>query len=138
MQVSNLFKPTHSIAALRMLAGAIFILHASARVYNNTLPELGNFLNKTGFPFGYYLAWAVTIFELAGGFAMFFRFFVKLFCIGEIIILITGIFIVHWKNGWFVVDMSLNGMEYSVILISILLAILVAERKAERNITPLL
>ena len=138
MQISNLLKPTHSIAALRMLVGAIFIFHASARVYNNTLPEFGIFLNKTGFPFGYYLAWAVTLFEIAGGIAMFFRFLVKLFCIGEAIILIIGIIVVHWKNSWFDVSMSLNGIEYSIVMISILIAIFAAERKAERNITPLL
>ena len=138
MQISNLFKPTHSIAALRMLVGAIFILHASARIYNNTLPEFESFLNKSGFPFGYYLAWLVTLFEIIGGIAMFFRFLVKLFCIGEAIILFTGILVVHWQNSWFIESMSLNGFEYSIVMISILIAIFAAERKAERNITPLL
>lgn len=138
MDVNNLFRPTYSIAALRMMMGIIFILHAGVRVYNNTLPGFGEFLDGKGFPYGFYLAWAVTIFELVGGILMFFRFFVKIFCIGEMIILITGIITVHSENGWFVVGRSLNGIEYSIVLITILTAIFIAERKAERNISPLL
>ena len=76
--------------------------------------------------------------ELTGGVLMFLRFFVKIFCVGEMIILITGIITVHSENGWFVVGRSLNGVEYSVVLITILTAIFLAERKAERNISPLL
>ena len=138
MNVSNLFKPNYSIAALRMMMGVIFILHAAVRVYNNTLPGFGDFLHGKGFPFGFYLAWAVTLFELVGGILMFLRFFVRVFCIGEMIILITGIITVHGENGWFVVGRSLNGIEYSIVLITILTAIFIAERKASRNISALL
>jgi len=135
MSVESLFKPSYSIAALRMMMGIIFILHAAVRVYNNTLPGFGDFLEDKGFPLGFYLAWAVTLFELTGGILMFFRYFVRIFCIGEIIILITGIITVHGENGWFVVGRSLNGIEYSVVLITILSAIFIAERKAARNIS---
>ena len=138
MDINNLFKPTYSIAALRMMMGIVFILHAGVRVYNNTLPGFGDFLHEKGFPLGFYLAWAVTLFELTGGILMFFRFFVRIFCIGEMIILITGIVIVHSENGWSIIERSLNGIEYSLVLITILTAIFIAERKAARNITPLL
>lgn len=138
MNISNLLKPTYPIASLRMLMGIIFILHAAVRIYNNTLPGFGEFLSSKGFPFGYYVAWAVTVFELAGGTLMFFRYLVRVFCVGEILILATGIALVHWKNGWFAADLALGGAEYSVVLITILIAIYLAERKASRNITPLL
>lgn len=138
MSADNLFRPSYSIAALRMMMGIIFILHAVVRIYNNTLPGFGDFLEGKGFPFGLYLAWAVTIFELIGGIMMFLRYLVRVFCIGEIIILITGIVTVHAENGWFVVGRSLNGVEYSIVLITILTAIFIAERKASRNISHLL
>lgn len=138
MNIDNLFKPTYSIAALRMMMGIIFILHAGVRVYNNTLPGFGEFLDGKGFLFGFYMAWAVTLFELVGGILMFLRYFVRIFCLGEIIILITGIVTVHAENGWFVVGRSLNGIEYSIVLITILTAIFIAERKAARNISHLL
>jgi putative oxidoreductase len=138
MNVSNLFKPTYSIAALRMMMGIVFILHGGVRVYNNTLSGFGDFLHAKGFPFGFYLAWAVTLFELVGGVLIFFRYFVRVFCIGEIIILIIGIITVHQENRWFALGDALNGAEYSLVLITILTAIFIAERKAARNITPLL
>ena len=138
MNIDNLFKPTYSIAALRMMMGVVFLLHAGVRIYNNTLPGFGDFLHDKGFPFSFYLAWIVTLFELAGGILMFFRFFVRIFCIGEMIILITGIVIVHSENGWSIIERSLNGIEYSLVLITILTAIFIAERKAARNISHLL
>jgi putative oxidoreductase len=133
MSVQDLFKPSYSIAALRMMIGVIFVLHASVRIYNGALFGFGDFLTHKGLPFGYYLAWAVTLFELIGGIFMFFRYFVKIFCIGEILILIAGIITFHWKNGLVGVDMTLSGAEYSVILITILFAIYIAERKAVRK-----
>jgi len=138
MNIDNLFKPTYSIAALRMMMGIVFILHAGVRVYNNTLPGFGDFLHNKGFPFGFYLAWLITLFELVGGVLIFFRYLVRVFCIGEIIILIIGIITVHQENRWFALGDSLNGAEYSLVLITILTAIFIAERKAARNITPLL
>ncbi len=138
MNADNLFKPNYSIAALRMMMAVIFILHAAVRIYNNTLPNLGHFLDGKGFPLGYFLAWIVTLFELVGGILMFFRYFVKVFCLGEMIILIVGIITVHWEKGFLGVDMSLSGAEYSVILITILFAVYIAERKATRNISHLL
>jgi putative oxidoreductase len=138
MQFDNLLKPTEPIATLRMITAIIFILHAVARIYNDSLTGFADFLNQKGFPFGFYTAWIVTIFELAGGVFMFLRRFVKIFCIGEIIILITGVIIVHWQRGRFISDVSIGGLEYSVVLITILVAIYLAERKAERNIAPLL
>jgi len=66
---------------------------------------------------------------LIGGLLLFFRLLVQVFCIGEIIILLTGIILVHWQNGWFVVGATLGGIEYSVVLITVLIAILIAERK---------
>ena len=118
--------------------GIIFLLHAGVRIYNNTLPGFGEFLDSKGFPFGFYMAWTVTLFELVGGVMMFLRYFVRVFCVGEIIILITGIVTVHAENGWFVVGRTLNGIEYSIVLITILTAIFIAERKAARNISQLL
>jgi len=118
--------------------GIVFILHAGVRVYNNTLPGFGDFLHNKGFPFGFYLAWLITLFELVGGVLIFFRYWVRIFCIGEIIILIIGIITVHQENRWFALGDSLNGAEYSLVLITILTAIFIAERKAARNITPLL
>lgn len=129
MSNSRLLKPYMPIAILRMLMGIVFFLHGAARVYENSFTGFGGFLESNGFPAGYYLALTITIFELVGGVAMILRYCVKIFCIGEIIILLTGIVLVHWQNGWFVVGMTLGGIEYSVVLITILVAIFISEKK---------
>lgn len=131
MNLSNLFKPSLPIAALRMMAGVIFFLHAGARIVQDSFEGFGFFLENKGFPFGIFLAYAVTAFEFLGGIAVFMRYFVRVFCIGETIILITGIFLVHIPNGWFVVGMTLGGMEYSVVLITILFAVFIAETRVK-------
>ena len=138
MKPSQLLQPSTSIGILRMLMGIIFILHACSRLYEQSVPGFGEFIQSKGFPAGFYVAWAVTIFELVGGFSMFFRFAVKIFCVIEIIILLTGIFLVHLPNGWFTVGATAGGIEFSVVLITVLIAIFLAERKNDLNIKPLL
>lgn len=136
--MNELLRPSLSIALLRILIGLVFMSHAIARLVDYSLPGFGDFLDSKGFPAGFYLAWAVTIFELVGGLLMVLRKFVKIFCLGEMIILLTGIVIVHSPNGWFVVGKTLGGPEYSVVLITVLFAVFLAEWKEERNIRPVL
>ncbi len=133
-----MLRPSFSIALLRIAMGLVFMAHGAARLIDYSLPGFGDFLNSKGFPAGFYIAWAITIFELAGGLLMVLRKFVKWFCIGEIIILLTGIILVHAENGWFVVGKTLGGMEYSVVLIIVLLAVYLGERQHERNIRAVL
>jgi putative oxidoreductase len=136
--MKDLLRPSLSIAILRILMGLVFMSHATARLVDYSLPGFGEFLSSKGFPAGFYLAWAVTIFELLGGLMMVMRIAVKIFCIGEIIILLTGLIIVHSPVGWFTVGKTLGGMEYSVVNITVLLAIFLAELKEDRNIRPVL
>lgn len=133
-----MLRPSTSIAVLRILMGLIFMSHAIIRLVDYSLPGFGEFLDSKGFPEGFYLAWAVTVFELLGGLLMVLRKFVTIFCIVEIVILLTGIVIVHSPNGWFVVGKTLGGVEYSVVLITVLAAIYMAEKKDARNILPVL
>lgn len=136
--MKELLRPSLPIAILRILMGLVFMSHAVARLVDYSLPGFGNFLNSKGFPAGFYLAWTITIFELVGGLLMVMRKFVKWFCAGEVVILLTGIIIVHLPNGWFVVGKTLGGPEYSVVLITVLFCIYLAERKDEKNIRPVL
>lgn len=130
---THIIRPNLPIALLRITVGLVFMAHAIARLENYSLPGFGEFLNGKGIPAGFYVAWAITIFELVGGVLMVLRRFVKLFCIGETIILIGGIIMVHVESGWFVVGRTLGGMEYSVVLIIILIAIFLAEMQQSKN-----
>lgn len=138
MKPSFLFQPTVPIGLLRMLMGIIFSLHAGSRLYAASVNDFGAFIDSKGLAGGIYLAWFVTIFELVGGIAVFLRYAVKVFCAIEIIILIAGLFLVHWPNGWFTVGAQQGGIEFSIVLIVVLTAIFIAERTNDRNIKPVL
>jgi len=138
MKPSFLLQPSVPIGILRMLMGIIFSLHAGARLYDASVDEFGFFLEGRGFSGGTYFAWFITVFELVGGIAVFLRYAVKVFCAIEILILLSGIFLVHWPIGWFIVGNILNGLESSVVLIAVLAAIFIAERANDRNIKPVL
>jgi putative oxidoreductase len=131
--MSKFLYPSLPIAILRMLVGLIFMTHGIARLVQNSLSGFGGFLESQGLPAGFYLAWGVTLFETIFGLCMFLGYFVRIFCIGEILILLGGIIMVHWQNGWFVVGMTLGGIEYSVVLIVVLISILMAYSKAENK-----
>ncbi len=77
----------------------------------------GEFLDGIGFPLGFLIAWAITAFEILGGFSLILGYFIPWICAVFILELTTGIILVHAANGWFVVGGGTGGMEYSVLLI---------------------
>ncbi|MCB0280171.1 MAG: DoxX family protein [Calditrichaeota bacterium] len=102
---------------LRISLGLMLAAHGVIRIYAGTVGDFGEFLNNSGFPFGTFIAWGITSFEIIGGATLALGHFHKLICLGFIIQLLMGIFLVHLANGWFVVGYSSGGVEYSVLLI---------------------
>ncbi len=81
-------------------------------------------------------AWAVTGYELVAPAFIILRRFVSVLCLGHLGILALGMVMVHLPNGWFVVGLGRNGMEYSILLILCLLALAFVHwpgRKDERT-----
>lgn len=106
-----------------MAIGLMLMAHGGIRFYAGTVNGFGEFLNAQGFMIGGWLAWGITLFELAGGALLALGYFRRIICIGFIGILFMGIALVHMNNGWFVVGYSSGGAEYSVLLILCLLLI---------------
>lgn len=104
------------------VAGLIWI-HGAARVWSGGVEPFGGWLDSQGFPFGLQQAWAVTVYELVAPLAIIAGRFVTLACLGHIFILSIGLILVHAPNGWFVVGLGRNGVEYSVLLIACLIAV---------------
>lgn len=104
------------------VAGLIFI-HGAARFAYGGVEPFGGWLESQGFPFGLQQAWAVTIYELVAPLFIVARRFVTLACLGHIFILSVGLVLVHAPAGWFVVGLGRNGVEYSVLLITSLIAV---------------
>lgn len=114
----------------RMIVSVLLILHGLARIWAGTVNDFGGFLTSRGFPAGPTLAWSITIFEIIGGLLMAYGIWKKWIACIFAVELTFGIALVHAKNGWFVVGYSLNGVEYSVLLISSLLLIAFNDRNS--------
>src|SRR3712207_6497361 len=110
----------NAIIFLRIAVAAIMVIHGFGRIHLGLVDDLGGFLGSKGIPLYFYLGWGITIFEIVGGLAMAAGFAVAPIALLFIIELLTGIYLVHWTSGWFVVGAGRNGMEYSVFLICVL------------------
>lgn len=106
-----------SLTILRLYLALTMIIHGVARIYAGGVAPFGEFLEMQGFPLGFYLALAITIFEIVGGIALIAGCFVSILAVVFAIHLLIGSILVHAPSGWFVVGLGRNGMEYSVLLI---------------------
>jgi putative oxidoreductase len=112
-----------ALTALRIAVALLIFAHGAARIAANGVEPFGGWLETKGFPMGIAWAWAVTVYELVAPALIILRRFVSLLCLGHVGILGLGMVMVHLPNGWFVVGLGRNGMEYSVLLIVCLLAL---------------
>ena len=112
-----------ALVFLRIFLAAVMVIHGAARIKAGGVAPFGQFLAGQGFPLGFYAAWAITIFEIAGGIILAAGFFVPVLALLFAAQLVAGIILVHAREGWFVVGLGRNGMEYSVLLIAAFLAI---------------
>jgi putative oxidoreductase len=101
----------------------ILIIHSVAGMFNNGINDFGNlYLNQIGFaPIGVPLAWAIKLSHFVAAWSLLFEKYVKWSAIVTIIILVVGIILVHFPNGWFVVGGGTNGVEFNFLLIAALL-----------------
>lgn len=115
-----------SIFLLRFPVIIILLVHSLSGMFDNGINDFGNlFLNQIGFaPFGVPLAWAIKLSHLFCAVCLVINRYVKPACILNIFILIMGIILVHFKEGWFVVGGGRNGIEFNFLLIFVLLAIM--------------
>lgn len=113
-----------SYVVFRIVVSILLIIHGLARWYVGGVVDFGAFLANQGFPFGVEIAWFLTITEIVGGVFMAIGFMTAWIAIFFILQLLVGIFLVHGKEGWFVVGYGRNGSEYSVLLIVSLLLII--------------
>lgn len=111
---------------LRLAVAIILLMHSIPGMFNSGINDFGiHYLNKVGFaPVGVPLAWAIKLSHMAAAFCLLFNKFIKPASLITIIILITGIIMVHFKEGWFVVGGGRNGAEFNFLLIVVLLTLI--------------
>jgi putative oxidoreductase len=116
------------ITILRLVLAILLGIHGLYRGYTGGAKFFGTYLTEAGLPLGSVIAWSITSFEVIGMVMLLWRRFVIPVSLIFIFILLTGIVMAHAREGWFVVGGGRNGVEYSVLLISSLLALIVSHR----------
>jgi putative oxidoreductase len=111
---------------LRIATAIILLSHSVFGIFNNGINDFGNlYLNQIGFaPFGVFLAWSIKISHIIAAVLLLLNKYIKAAGFVTIFILIMGIILVHFQEGWFVVGGGRNGVEYNFLLIFVLLAIM--------------
>ena len=81
------------------------------------------YLNETGFsPIGVPIAWAIKLSHIAAAICLLIGHFIKPASMITILVLIMGIIMVHFKEGWYAVGGGRNGIEFNFLLIFVLLS----------------
>jgi putative oxidoreductase len=116
----------NGILLLRIAVALILLTHSVFGMFNNGINDFGNlYLNQTGFaPFGVFLAWSIKISHVVAALLLLLNKYIRAAGFVTIFVLIMGIILVHFQEGWFVVGGGRNGMEYNFLLIIVLLVIM--------------
>ncbi len=111
---------------LRLAVATILLMHSIPGMFNNGINDFGKFyLNEIGFaPMGIPLAWAIKLSHVVCAICLLLNKYTKPAALLTIPILIAGIIMVHFKEGWFVVGGGRNGVEFNFLLIFVLLTLL--------------
>ena len=111
---------------LRIAVAIILLTHSVFGMFNNGINDFGNlYLNQIGFaPFGVFIAYSIKLSHVIAAILLIFNKYVKWAGFVTIFVLIMGIILVHFQEGWFVVGGGRNGVEYNFLLIVVLLAIM--------------
>ena len=124
-----------ALALIRIGVAVLIFIHGAFRAshWDPYVTGFGGWLSSIGFPYGFYWAVAVTLYELVAPCFIMARRFVTLACLGHIVIVGLGAVLVHFPAGWFVVGAGRNGMEYSVLLLICLAVVAWAHAPRVRN-----
>ena len=100
-------------------------------IFTGAVNNFGNHhLNAAGFaPIGLPLAWAIKLSHVACAILLILNRYIRLAAIVTIPILVAGIIMIHAAEGWFVVGEGRNGVEFNVLLISVLVYLAIINKK---------
>jgi putative oxidoreductase len=115
--------PRVGVTLLRAAVASVFVIHGLTRTVLGTVGGVGEYLSGSGLPAGTAIAWTLTVVEIVGGIALCLGLAVRPLTLWFGIQIATGIAMIHGRAGWFVVGAGRNGAEYSVLIITCLLAV---------------
>jgi putative oxidoreductase len=124
---------SRALRALRIVVAMLLFIHGTTRLITGGVAGFGDFLAAAHVPFAHAVAWVITIGEIGGTIALALGIAVRWIALYFAAELLVGILMVHIHSGWFVVGGGQNGMEYSVLLIAVMLAVAWAAPRAAHD-----
>lgn len=118
-----LSRADRALTALRVALALAIAAHGWARMLLGGVAPFGEWLGGQGLPLGHVLAWGITLLEMLGTPLLAWGRWVLPLCLAYTSVLLAGIVMVHAPEGWFVVGLGRNGMEYSALLVVGLLCV---------------
>lgn len=108
-----------SLFFLRFAIAVILAFHSIPSFFTMDVIQFGqNYLGQQGFGMmGVPIAISIKMIHLLAIFGLLFNKFLTPLSILNIVILIAGIIMIHWDEGWYVVGGGRNGMEFNFLLI---------------------
>lgn len=115
---------------LRLAIAIILLAHSVPTIVEGSIAAFGNeYLNKVGFaPFGLAIAWAIKLSHILCAVCLIANRFIWPASLITIFVLVMGIIMVHFKEGWFVVGGGRNGVEFNFLMIAVLIYLLMYEK----------
>lgn len=128
----------HPTFILRLAVAIILFMHSIPGMFNNGINDFGNhYLNEVGFaPVGVPLAWAIKLSHVVAAICLLLNKYVKWAAVITILILVAGIVMVHFKEGWYVVGGGSNGVEFNFLLIAVLVILLFTNGSKAKQASP--
>lgn len=115
--------PELGLVILRVVLGIIFIAHGIPKLTGGIEGTAGYF-GSLGIPAAVIAAWLIALLESLGGLMLLLGFFVTPTSLLLTVHMLTGIVLAHASNGFYVIGEGQGGIEFNLILIASLLALI--------------
>ena len=116
----------------RIVLAAVFVGHAAMRLFvPDYFTTAGKLLEANGLPFGFAVAWVVTVVELIGGLLLVLNKFVKWVALCFFAISIGTMAFVQYPEGWWVAEFGDGGMEFSFVVCAMCVFIAAVDRQRQ-------
>lgn len=115
------WNPGLGLAVLRIVLGIIFIAHGWPKLTGG-IEETATLLTALSVPVPEVMAWAIAVLEVGGGAFLLVGYLVVPAALLLAVHMTLGIFLVHLSNGFYVVGPGSGGLEFNLLLVAGLLA----------------
>lgn len=120
--MATLARSDWGLFVLRVVVGIIFVMHGYPKL--GAVEDVAGSFASLGVPAPLIAAWFITLLETVGGAALVIGFLTPLWSLLFIAHMAAGIFLVHLRNGFYVVGPGQGGIEFNLLLIAASLCLL--------------